>query len=116
MYVRGAYGHFFWNVAAPHRLTNDLVAREWLRLDARGRFAPEIYVLRQLPVAGFGAACSHCTVADRELISANAKARSRKLQQHIARFRRRIAQRGAALLDRLAARGHALVGTARGIG
>ena len=55
-------------------------------------------------------------VGHRQLLERHAEPLRRALQQQVARFRRGVAQRDAAVRDRLAARGHAFVRAVAGVG
>ncbi len=107
---RGA-AHLGRDVAPRRRGADHGVLRCGLGRDLAGRLAREQVIGRDLPVgdAAAGAGRDHA-VGHGKLLQRHAELLRGPLQEEVARFSRRVAQRGAAIRDRLAARGHAFVG------
>ena len=117
LHVTRHAGDFRRNIDARHGLADQGMQFRRFGRDLGGRFARQQIVARQFPVSDAAAAAGRDrAVLDRKLLERAAQLRGGALQQQIAHFRRRIAQRDAGFLDRAAARSHALVGTARSIG
>ena len=116
LYERAPAGHLGRDVQPCHRLADDLVLCRRLWRDLGGRFALEVHLAREFAIADLAAvACADYAVTDAERIGGDAEFLGRQLKQDRAHLGAGQAQRGAAVLDRLAARGLALVRGAAGV-
>ncbi len=104
------------DVEARNRFADDRVACRILRRDFGSRLALEIGLRSQIAVADLAAVGARDrAVGDLERVGRRVELLGRKAEQDRAHFGRRHAQRGAAVLDRLAAGGLAFVRRPAGV-